>query len=106
MEITRDVMLDLMPLYMAGEASADTRALVEEYLKTDPQLANIAEQRAAMDLPNNIPVPETEEGQVKSYRMAKRLWLLGSVVLAVVVAAGVGLAVMAFYVISQPVVLP
>ena len=106
MEITRDVVLDLMPLYMAGEASADTRALVEEYLETDPQLASIAKQRAAMELPNSIPVPETEEGQVESYKLAKRLWLAGSVVLAVGVAAVVGLMVMAFYVISQPLILP
>jgi anti-sigma factor RsiW len=38
MKITRDIVLDLLPLYLAGEASADTRALVEEYVQTDPEL--------------------------------------------------------------------
>lgn len=42
MTVTRDVVLDLLPLYLSGEASADTRALVESFLATDPQLARIA----------------------------------------------------------------
>ncbi|MGH9219796.1 MAG: hypothetical protein ACRD1W_10875 [Vicinamibacterales bacterium] len=38
MNVTRNVIADLMPLYEAGEASADTRALVEAFLKADPGL--------------------------------------------------------------------
>lgn len=38
MNVTRDVVLDLLPAYLAGEASADTRALVDEYLRQDPDL--------------------------------------------------------------------
>jgi hypothetical protein len=38
MKITRNVIADLMPLYEAGEASADTRELVEAFLKADPTL--------------------------------------------------------------------
>ena len=36
MTVTKDVIADLMPLYLAGEASADTRLLVEEYLRANP----------------------------------------------------------------------
>ncbi len=36
MNVTKDVIADLLPLYEAGEASADTRALVEAYLKEHP----------------------------------------------------------------------
>ena len=39
MEVTRDVILDLLPVYLMGEASPATRALVEEYLQRDPELA-------------------------------------------------------------------
>ncbi len=39
MEITRDVILDLMPLVLAGEASNDTSRLVEQYLEQHPELA-------------------------------------------------------------------
>jgi anti-sigma factor RsiW len=38
MKVTRDVVMDLLPLYVAGEACADTRALVEEFLDGDPEL--------------------------------------------------------------------
>ena len=39
MNITRDVINDLLPVYLAGDASADTRALLEDYLRRDPALA-------------------------------------------------------------------
>jgi hypothetical protein len=38
MKISREVILDLLPLYTEGEASAETCALVEEYLKRDAEL--------------------------------------------------------------------
>jgi len=39
MNITRDIIKDLIPVYLAGDVSADTRTLVESYLKSDPELA-------------------------------------------------------------------
>jgi len=36
MTISKDVINDLMPLYLAGEASPGTRRLVEEYLRDHP----------------------------------------------------------------------
>ena len=39
MKVTRDVIVDLWPVYEAGAASADTRALVDEFLSGDPELA-------------------------------------------------------------------
>ena len=45
MNVTREVVLDLLPVYLAGEASADTRALVEEYLKSDEDLARYVRSR-------------------------------------------------------------
>jgi anti-sigma factor RsiW len=39
MSITRPVIVDLWPSYVSGEASAETRALVEAYLRTDPEFA-------------------------------------------------------------------
>ena len=37
--VTRDVITDLWPLYTAGEASADTRALIESFLQDDSEFA-------------------------------------------------------------------
>ena len=39
MNVTREVILDLLPVYLAGEASPATRALVEEYMEQDQELA-------------------------------------------------------------------
>ena len=38
MNITREVIVDLLPAYVSGEASTATRALVEEYLSQNPKL--------------------------------------------------------------------
>ena len=42
MTVTRDVILDLLPLYFAGEVSADTRTLVDDFLKSDPDFARMS----------------------------------------------------------------
>jgi anti-sigma factor RsiW len=47
MTITRDVVTDLLPLYLAGEASPGTRALLEEYLRAHPGFAEEVRTRAA-----------------------------------------------------------
>jgi anti-sigma factor RsiW len=44
MMITRDVVYDLLPAYFADEASPDTRALVDEFLKSDPEFARMMER--------------------------------------------------------------
>jgi len=86
MEITRNVILDLLPLYLAGEVSADTRTLVEKYLETDPELADVAERSAALELPEDIPVPLTEEDKMQAYREAKRFMFLRTVILALTIS--------------------
>ena len=42
MKVTRDVIYDLLPSYFAGDASDDTRALVEAYFETDPEFGRMA----------------------------------------------------------------
>jgi len=44
MNITREVIIDLWPVYTAGEASADTRALVDEFLRDDPELSRLLKE--------------------------------------------------------------
>ncbi len=61
MNITRDVVRDLLTVYMAGEASADTRAFVEEWLRGDPELARQAEEAGRLTLPAVAAAPRTTE---------------------------------------------
>jgi hypothetical protein len=42
MTVTRDVILDLLPLYFAGQVSSDTKSLVDEFLRTDPDFARMS----------------------------------------------------------------
>ena len=49
MTVTRDVVRDLLPAYLSGEASADTRRLVETFLAGDPALAQEVEAASGED---------------------------------------------------------
>jgi hypothetical protein len=51
MNITRDVVKDLVTVYLAGEASEDTRALVEDWLRSDRELAAQVERARGLELP-------------------------------------------------------
>ena len=82
MEITRNVILDLLPLYVANEVSADTRALVEKYLETDKELANVAKQFAAMEKPTDIPIPLSQDDKMKAYKKARRRQIIYAIILA------------------------
>jgi len=50
MNITRDIIIDLWSVYTADEASADTRALVEEFLRQDTELARVLQEKGDADL--------------------------------------------------------
>lgn len=82
MNVTADVVRDLLPLYVAGEASADSRALVEAYLRTDPQLAALAaalrEQESRPPQHQQAP-PGAERAALATTRslLRRRSWLLG-----------------------------
>ena len=99
MEITRKVILDLLPLYLADEVSTDTRDLIEKFLETDPELAELArKQKAAMEIPGDIPIPLSEETQMKAYRKSKIILSLTIVILAILMAAILGVTLMAYFV--------
>src|SRR5262245_38933036 len=61
MKISRDVIYDLLPGYFAGEASPDTRALVQEYFETDPEFRRMAERfQAILDGRPRLEQPDSE----------------------------------------------
>ncbi len=37
----RNIILDLLPVYIAGEASEESRDLVEEFAREDPEIARL-----------------------------------------------------------------
>jgi len=63
MNVTRDVLTDLLPVYFSGEASEDTKRLMEEYFRENPDFERIARKTATPleDLRMTAPVaPEAE----------------------------------------------
>jgi anti-sigma factor RsiW len=86
MNVTRDVILDLLPLYLAGEASDDTRALVDAYLERDLELARIAKQNS--DLAARMAAPLTplpKEHELKTLERTKTMLKLRSVLMAIAI---------------------
>ena len=86
LNVTRDVVADLWPVYESGDATADTRALVDEFLKTDPEFA--ATLRAAVSArPPQVDLqPETKLEALKRTRDLVRGngWLRGLRLFAIV----------------------
>jgi hypothetical protein len=61
--IPRNVILDLLPVYIAGEASKESRALIEEFAQNDPQIARLIKSRNLEpgSIPADISPPEDLE---------------------------------------------
>lgn len=81
MNVTKEVINDLYPLYLEKECSADTRALVEEYLQRNPQHAEELRRVMSAPLPGAVPPAKGLE-EVQSLRAARRVvrrrsWVLG-----------------------------
>jgi len=76
-DLPREVLLDLLPVYASGEASAATRALVEAHLAQDADLARrLHETRALPNVAPSLP-PELELRALRRTRgeLALQRWL-------------------------------
>jgi hypothetical protein len=86
--VTRDVILDLWPLYEAGELSKDSGALVDRFLESDPDFAGVlrrageATARALGRGSADAAVSERRMVQATRRRLARQRWLTGAAVLA------------------------
>ena len=85
MNVTRDVVIDLLPLYYSKECSRDTKTLVEEYLKTDPDFEKLANRFAQNLLSKSIPQQLSEEDEMKSLSKTRRQLRLRSFILALAI---------------------
>lgn len=86
MRVPRNIILDLLPLYQAGELSDESRALVEQHLAADAELAKLAERAATASLAEEIPVPLTQSDELITYRKAREAIVLRTVALAAAMA--------------------
>src|SRR5262245_56310167 len=90
MSISRNVIKDLLPLYLAGEVSEDTKALVEEYLQSDKELAKMVTESNKTPFAGDIKTPISKESELESLRKVQSL-----VVRTILITAGAALFVCA-----------
>ena len=84
MNVTREVVTDLLPIYFSGEASSDTKSLVEEYFRENPDFERVA-RSAATPLETLRAAPPVAAGSEKEKRdlesvrcgFERRKWLFG-----------------------------
>ena len=80
-QISRDIIVDLLPLYIAGEVSPATRHAVDEYLGTDPELTDYVRHarsdESADDPASARPAQDLEMRTMRKTRKALALqrWL-------------------------------
>lgn len=84
-KIPQHLILDLLPLYLADEVSDETRSLIEEYLKNDPQLATLAQQAKIATTLQEIPAPINKETEMEAFKKAKKLMIQHNVFLGLAV---------------------
>ena len=85
-EVTKNVILDLLPLYLAGEVSEETAALVKKHLETDPELAETAKEMAKADSLGKVPIPFKKETAMETYNEAKKWMAIRTLGLAAIIA--------------------
>ena len=79
--VTKEIIRDLLPVYLAGDASADTRALVEEFLAQDAELRAWVENARETHLPELPHANELQSLELKSLDrtrelLSRKTWLL------------------------------
>ena len=89
MDISRDVIIDLLPLYIAGDASKDSISLVEKYLETDAELAKVAKRTKMLDKSYDLPLPLNQEDQMEAYQEAQRAIKQRTVIWGGMIALGI-----------------
>lgn len=70
MTVTRDVVIDLLPGYFAGDLSADSRGLVDAHLATDPEFARMAERFGRL-LDRTAPPAATDAARQQTETLAR-----------------------------------
>lgn len=101
MTVSRDVILDLLPLYLSDEASQDTRTLVEQHLADDADLARLAKGWKER-LPEAPPAAVSPDAEALAYREAKRqiaqrvITLAAAIAFTILSVAGVALVAAMF----------
>lgn len=81
MNVTKNIITDLLPLYYAEECSEDTKHLVEDYLQKNPELKEQAKYFLQNPLPNQVPQSLNKNDEMKSLVKTRKLLKVRSYVM-------------------------
>jgi hypothetical protein len=70
--VPRNVVIDLLPAYLAGEASEETRALVEEFARRDPGIALMIHTGSLVSDDDSLKIPDAEKLEMKTLKRIRR----------------------------------
>lgn len=85
MKVTREVILDLLPLYLTTEGSEDTRALVKSFLEQDQEFAQLVNEKPNELLVAKTSVPLTKERELKTLERTNTMLKLRSLLLGIAI---------------------
>ena len=71
MNVSRDVIADLWLVYTSGEASEDTRKIVEDFLEKDPEFATILKQERSNQM-FDTPKPPSADQEMRALRATRK----------------------------------
>lgn len=100
--IPRHVILDLLPLYLVDEVSPETRTLIDEYLKTDPQLATLAQQAKRAPSLQEIPAPLKKENEMEALKKVRKLMVQHNVFLTLAVILTIMMGISYIFLWDEP----
>jgi len=87
-KVTREVIYDLLPAYFAGDASDDTRALIEAYFETDPEFARMASRFQSLIAERPGPGAAADARERETFACARAAVELPQKTLAAAIACG------------------
>lgn len=97
MKIDKNIIMDLLPIYLANEASPETKALVEAYLAENEDIARIVQmQKNSLHATPGIPEPLTRNHQISAYKRYRLQLVLYIGIAALFLLALCGALVMMF----------
>jgi hypothetical protein len=88
MNLSREVIKDLLPLYATGEASQETCELVEEFLQKDAELRGLLGKMTEAEamLEQKPKAPDLEDAQLRSLRKTRVMLRYRGLVMGIAIA--------------------
>ncbi|MGX5175450.1 hypothetical protein ACUR5C_15625 [Aliikangiella sp. IMCC44653] len=82
-EVSRNIVLDLLPVYLAGEASTETQDLINAFARSDAEIARLIESDSELFLTKSINLPCSSDLSITTLQKIRREFKRRMVLVAV-----------------------